>query len=177
VLYGMALLYAACVLLAGGRTRARVAVGLIVAASLALAAYPFVSDLNRGTEAGQRMVHSFAPMMTRDEVRQLQSDFVVLVTADGELDTGFRAVPQTGQAAADVAALVNGWPGISSDLAALVGTVNDNIKNFNALDDLDSLMRQAGGSGLESFPWVLIGLAFVGATLAVAAVPRRRKET
>jgi hypothetical protein len=176
VFYGIACIYGACVLLAGGRGRARAAVGLVVLVSVALAIYPFVSDLSRGTKAGQRMLRSFAPMMTRAEVRQLQKDFVVLVTADGELDTGFRSVSPTGQAAADVDALVDGWPGISSDLASLVGTINDNIGNFNALDDLDSLLRSGGGSGLGSFPLVLIALGAVGAVLAVAAVPRRRKE-
>ena len=177
VLFGMAAIYGACVLLFGGRGRARTAVALVVLASAALAVYPFVSDLNRGTTAGQRMLHGFAGFMTHGEVRQLQRDFVVLVTAVGELDTGFRAVPQTGQPAADVAALVDGWPGISSDLASLVGTINDNIGNFNALHDLDALTRDVGAGGLQGFPWLLVAAGALGATLAVAAAPRRRKET
>jgi hypothetical protein len=150
---------------------------VVLLASVALAVYPFESDLNRGTKAGQRMLHSFAPFMTHGEVRQLQRDFVVIVTAVGELDTGFRAVPQTGQPAIDIAALVDGWPRISSDLAALVGTINDNIGNFNALHDLDTLTRRVGASGLEGFPWLLVGVGVLGATLSVAAAPRRRKET
>lgn len=170
VLYGIALIYGAVVLLAAGRVRARIAAAAVLGASLALAVYPFVSDLNRGMQAGERMLDRFDPIMTRTEVRQLQSDFVVLVTATGQLDTAFRAVPQTGQPATDVAALINGWPGISSDLAALVGTVNDNIGNFNALEDLD------GTVGLDVFPRLLIGLAIVGGLPAVAAAPRRRKE-
>lgn len=177
VLFGIAAIYGSCVLLFGVRRRARSAVALVVLASAALAVYPFVSDLNRGTRAGQRMLHSFAPFMTHGEVRQLQSDFVVLVTAVGELDTGFRAVPQTGQPAADVGAVVDGWPRISSDLASLVGTINDNIGNFNALDDLNTLTRSVGVSGLQGFPWLLVGAGVLGATLAVAATPRRRKET
>ena len=177
VIYGMVVIYGACVLLFGGRGRARPAVALAVLASAALAAYPFVSDLNRGTHAGERMLHNFAPFMTHGEVRRLQRDFVVLVTAVGELDTGFRAVPQAGPPAAAVAALVDGWPGVSSDLASLVGTINDNIGNFNALDDLDSLTRSVGASGLQGFPWLLVGVAVLGATLSLAAIPRRRKET
>ncbi|MBV8981182.1 MAG: hypothetical protein JO086_09805 [Acidimicrobiia bacterium] len=177
VLYGTAAIYAACILLFGGRGRARSAVAVVVLVSVALAVYPFVSDLNRGTQAGERMLHRFSPFMTHGEVRQLQSDFVVLVTAVGELDTGFRAVPQSGPPAADVAALVDGWPRISSDLASLVGTINDNIGNFNALDDLDTLTRSVGLSGLPGFPWLLVGVGALGATLAVAAAPRRRKET
>ena len=177
VLCGIAAIYGGCVLLFGGRRRARSAVAIVVVASLAVAVYPFVSDLNRGTRAGQRMLHSFAPFMTHAEVRQLQDDFVVLVTAVGELDTGFRAVPQSGQPAAEVNALVSGWPGISSDLASLVGTINDNIKNFNALHDLDTLTRDVGAGGLQGFPWLLVGIGIVGAALAVASLPRRRKET
>src|SRR4051812_4090222 len=69
VLYGMVATYGACVLLFGGRGRARSAVALVVLASVALAAYPFVSDLNRGTRSGQRMLHSFASFMTHGEVR------------------------------------------------------------------------------------------------------------
>jgi hypothetical protein len=176
VLYGIAAVYGGCVLLFGGRGRARSAVALMVLASVAVAAYPFVSDLNGGTRAGQRMLHSFAPFMTRGEVRQLQGDFVVLVTAVGELDTGFRAVAQTGPPAAAVAALVDGWPGISSDLASLVGTINDNIRNFKALDDLDAATRLLGVGGLAGFPWLLVGVGLLGAALAVGAAPRRRKE-
>ncbi|MBV8160166.1 MAG: hypothetical protein JO265_04515, partial [Acidimicrobiia bacterium] len=177
VLYGIAAAYGACVLLFGGPRRARSAVAVVVLASVALVVYPFVSDLNRGTRSGQRMLHSFAPFMTHGEVRQLQNDFVVLVTAVGELDTGFRAVSQTGPVAHDVAAVVDGWPRISSDLASLVGTINDNIGNFNALNDLDTIMHSVGASGLEGFPWLLVGVGVLGATLSVAATPRRRKET
>ena len=63
-----------------------------------------------GSRSGERLLPALAPVMTRAEVRQLQRDFVVLVEADGELDTGFRKVPQTGSAAAAIAALVEGWP-------------------------------------------------------------------
>lgn len=177
VLYGVVAIYGGCVLLGGGRRRARSAVALVVLMSVALVAYPFVSDLDRGTRAGQRMLRSFAPFMTKGEVRQLQSDFVVLVTAVGELDTGFRAVPQAGPPAAAVVALVDRWPKVSSDLATLVGTINDNVENFDALDDLDSLIHRVGASGLQGFPWLLVGIGVMGATLALAAAPRRRKET
>ena len=177
VLFGIVAIYGSCVLLFGARRRARPAVALVLLASVALAVYPFVSDLHRGTTAGQRMLHSFAPFMRHGEVRQLQDDFVVLVTAVGELDTSFRAVPQSGPPAAAVGALVDGWPKISSDLASLVGTINDNIGNFNALGDLNTLTRRVGVSGLQGFPWLLVGAGVLGATLAVAATPRRRKET
>jgi len=173
---GVISVYGGCVLLAGRRSRARPAIVLVVLASVALAAYPFVSGLFGGAEAGGRMLHSLAPVMTPHEVRQLQDDFVVLVGADGQLDTAFRAVPKTGGAATGTTALIDGWPRISSDLASLVGVIDDNIGNFNGLDDVDALTRQVGLPGFGSFPWLLVGIGALDAGLALAATPRRRKE-
>jgi hypothetical protein len=174
---GIVAIFGGCVLLAGRRSRAWPAAVLVVLASAAIGVYPFVSDLYGGAQAGQRMLHSLAPVMTPHEVRQLQDDFIVLVNADGELSTNFRGVPRPGQPATAVATLVKGWPGISSDLASLVGVINDNISNFNALDDLDTLTRAVGLPGLGAFPWLLVGIGAASAGLAVGALPRREKES
>jgi hypothetical protein len=115
--------------------------------------------------------------MTPHQVRQLQDDFIVLVNADGELSTTFRGVPLPGQSADAVDTLVKRWPGISSDFASLVGVINDNIGNFRSLEDLDTLTRGVGLSGLRSFPWLLVGLGVTSAGLAIAALPRRVKES
>jgi hypothetical protein len=173
---GIVAIYGSCVLLAGRRDRARSAVALVVLAGVALAVYPFVSDLQSGARAGERMLPALAPVMQAEQVRQLQRDFVVIVEADGELDTRFRQVPVTGPAAADIDALVTRWPKISSDLAALTGVINDNLANYGALDDLDALPRTVGVSGLAGLPWLLVGVGFTCAGLALAALPRRRKE-
>ena len=177
VLGGIAAVYGACVLLGGTRSRARGAAAVVVLASVALVAYPLLSDLPSGTRAGERMLNTLEPVMTPHQVRQLQLDFVVLVTAVGELDTGFRSVAQTGPAAADVATLVDEWPTVSSDLATLVGTLNDNLDNYGDLDDLDGITRGVGVSGLAALPWALVGLGLLSAAGAIAAVPRRQKET
>jgi hypothetical protein len=174
---GLVSIYGACVLLAGRRSRALPAVVLVVLASLALAVYPFVSGLSGGAQAGQGMLHSLAPVMTQHQVRQLQDDFIVLVDADGEFSTTFRGVPQPGQSATALDTFVKRWPGISSDFASLVGVINNNIGNFNALEDLDAFARDAGLSGLEAFPWLLVGIGVASAGLAVAALPRRGKES
>jgi hypothetical protein len=174
---GIVAIYGACVILAGRRSRARSAALLVVLASVAIVIYPFVSNLFGGSEAGQRMLHSLAPVMTQRQVRQLQDDFIVLVNADGELSTTFRGVPQSGQSTTAVNRLVHDWPGISSDLASLTGVVDDNLNNFNALNDLNSLTRQAGLPGLGAFPWLLVGIGTVSASLAVGAWPRRGKES
>jgi hypothetical protein len=173
---GLVGIYGGCVLLAGRRSRAVPAAALVVLASLAIVIYPFVSDLFGGSQAGQRMLQSLAPVMTPHQVRQLQDDFIVLVNADGELSTTFRGVPQPGPSTTTVSTFVHRWPGISSDLASLVGVINDNISNFNSLDDLNMLTRDAGLSGLGAFPWLLVGIGGANAGLAVWALPRRRKE-
>jgi hypothetical protein len=177
VVCGIVGIYGGCVLLAGRRSRALPAAALVVLASVAIVIYPFVSDLFGGSQAGQRMLHTLSPVMTPHEVRQLQDDFIVLVNVDGELSTTFRGVPQPGPSATAVATLVHRWPGISSDLASLVGVINDNIGNFNALDDLNTLTSDVGLSGLGAFPWLLVGIGAISAGLAVGALPRRRKES
>ena len=150
---------------------------VVVLAGLAVAAYPFLGDLPTGSKAGERLLPALAPVMTRAQVRQLQRDFVVLVEADGELDTGFRKVPQTGFAAVAITALVEGWPTISSDFASLVGVINDNIENYDALGQLNALPRDVGLSGLAGLPWLLVGVGLTCGGLAIAALPRRRKES
>jgi hypothetical protein len=174
---GLVALYGACVLLGGTRSRARSAVAVVVLASAALVAYPLLSSLPTGTRAGERMLNTLEPVMTAQQVRQLQLDFVAIVNADGELDTGFRSVPQTGPAGADIATLIDKWPTVSSDLATLVGALNDNLDNFGDLEDIDGLTRSVGVSGLAALPWLLVGIGLLCAACSIAAAPRRLKET
>jgi hypothetical protein len=174
---GIVAIYGGCVLLVGRRGQARSVVVLVVLAGAAVAVYPFVSNLSTGAQAGQEMLHSLAPVMTSHEVRQLQDDFIVLVNTDGELDTTFRSVPQPGRSGTEISALVSDWPRLSSDFASLVGTINDNIGNFDALNGLDTDSRDLGLAGLGAFPYLLVGIGVLTAGLALAALPRHRKET
>lgn len=176
VVAGLAMGYAGVVLLRGRRQRAGGAVLLAVAASVALIGYPFVSELPAGSRAGQRLQHALAPVMTAGTVRQEQEDFVVLVHAVGELDTSFSDVPGTGKARRDLEVLVRAWPRLSSDLAGLVGAINDNLTNDRALADLDGLTRDVGVSGLAALPWLLVGAGVLGSVTATAALPRRGRD-
>jgi hypothetical protein len=119
------------------------------------------------------MLEDLEPVMTPELVRQLQLDFVAIVHAVGELDTTFREVALSGAPALAIAALVEQWPTISSDLASLTGAINDNIGNYRALDDIDGVTRGIGLSGMAALPWLLVGIGVAGAGLAVAALPRR----
>jgi hypothetical protein len=173
---GIVAIYGACVLLVGRRSRIKPAIVLVVVASAAVALYPFASNLPKGAQAGQRMLHALAPVMTRSQVRQLQSDFVILVGAVGELDTSFHAVPRSPAADADLGAMDSSWPAVSSDFASLVGAINDNLSNYHALNDLDAITRSAGFEGLGAFPWLLVAVGAATGALAVSAWPRRRRE-
>lgn len=173
VLAGGVAVYGGSLLLGRTRNRARPGGALVVLAGVALIAYPFLSDLPTGARAGSRMLDSLAPVMSSTEVRQLQTDFVVLVHAVGELDTTFQDVPRPEPAVAPIAALVAGWPQVSSDLAELVGTINDNLDDYDALVDLDGLAGPVTESGLSALPWFLVGIGVLGAGLAIAAWPHR----
>lgn len=175
---GIALTYAGGVLL-GGRRRSGGALLLAATASVVLIGYPFASQLPEGTRAGHRLQDALAPVMTTGTVQALQLDFVDLVTAVGELDTRFAGVPVPGQDRDQVAALVTAWPEISSDLATLVGTINDNLDNYQELDDLDGLTSSVGVPGLVVVGWTLVGAGALTAAAVLAASPvltRRRKD-
>jgi hypothetical protein len=176
VLGGIVSISGGSVLLVGDAKRARAAVVLVVLMATAIAAYPFVSGLDNGAPAGHRMLRALAPVMSSGEVRQLQRDFIVVVGAAGELETSFRGVSKSGPAATEVRALVERWPTVSSDLATLVGTIDDNIGNFKALHDLDALTSAIGVSGFVAFPWFLVGSGALSAGIALAGRPRRGKE-
>jgi hypothetical protein len=173
---GLALAYAGGVLLGvhrgGRRQRAAGAAVLALAAGAALIAYPLLSSLPSGTRAGERLQHALAPLMTTQTVRAEQDDFVVLVTAVGELDTAFRAVQRSGQPGARLTALDQSWPAISSDLATLVGAINDNLHDYRQLVALDDTTSSLGFSGLIALPWFLVGAGGLSVAAALAALAR-----
>ncbi len=56
---------------------------------------------------------------------------------------------------------------VSSDLATLVGALNDNIDNYEDLDALDGISRGVGVSGLAALPWALVGIGALSAACAI----------
>lgn len=171
---GLMASYAGAVLSFGDLRRARGAVALAVVSAVAIGTYPWVGDLADGTRAGHRLIGSFAPVMSAQQVRAQQLDFVALVHAVGEVDTGFREVPKSAEAKAELAALIEAWPQVSSDLAELVGSINDNLPNYDALARLDAA-APGDASGFAALPGVLTGVGGLIVLLALAALPRRRK--
>lgn len=80
--------------------------------------------------------------MTHERVAAVQRHFVVLVAAEGELDTQFledlrhrdpaRAVP-------GIDAFVSQWQPMTADFASLIGVMADNVDNFDRVVALDRI--------------------------------------
>lgn len=167
---GLGLTYAGVVLVAGRRRNYRPALALALGSSAALITFPFLSGLSAHSSAAVRLLHRLEPVVTRTEVLALQHDFVTLVTAEGEVDTQFRAIATGAEDRRALTRLRTQWPQISSDLAGLVGDLNDSIADLRALKSLNAL----GGPwpGFQTLPWVLVGAGAIGAALVAASIPR-----
>jgi len=140
------------------------------AAGLGLMAFVLTSGVWTSAAPAQALVDRFGVIMNEQQVRTLQSDFVIVVGAVGEIDTGY---PGSGVrlAAADAAELDRlkaGWPQASRDLADLVGQINDNIANYRQLDSLGRLSPVPGVTGWQLLPvfCLVIGAAIVALSVA-----------
>lgn len=160
---GLAAVVAGVVLALGSEGRRTPAVVTLVLAA-AVAIYPAGSGLWGGADRTERLVTSLQPVMSRAQVVALQRDFVIVVQAVGELDATFRTAGV--DLPPEVAALVRSWPQISSDLADLVGTINDNLARYDALRALPNLAL---------VPWGLLALGLGAAALTATALPRRQR--
>lgn len=165
---GLGLAYAGATLLRAERRSYAPVVGLSLAMAAILIGYPLVSGLNARAPAAQRLLSRLQPIVTDADVVQLQRDFVVIVTAEGEVDTTFRAVPTSH--AASLTTLRDEWPQISSDLASLVGDLNDSVSDVQALTHLNNVPIHR--RGFTVLPWALIAAGATAAALTLTARPR-----
>lgn len=105
--------------------------------------------------------------MTHERVAAVQRHFVVLVAAEGELDTQFledlrhrdpaRAVP-------GIDAFVSQWQPMTADFASLIGVMADNVDNFDRVVALDRITAPLGLRSFNYFGWFFL----VPGVLAVA---------
>ncbi|GAC67921.1 hypothetical protein [Gordonia soli] len=157
-----------------GRSVRWLGVGAGVAAA-ALIAVPFATGMTTAVDAGSPLLARFSTLMTTEKVRDVQGYFVVLVGAVGSIDSSYRDDVTTAGARADrgdVAAidtLRTGWQPMSSDFAALIGTLNDNVTNYDGVRDLDDSTRAVGVGAFAAFPWFLVGGGAVALLFGLAA--------
>jgi hypothetical protein len=142
-------------------TKLKVLAGLGVALILA----PAVFQMFTRAPSGQQMIEEFEPLMTRERVQSIQGYFIIMGAMEAELRAGVEplAEAETDFAPGDlpaIAALHEDWAAIFTDFAPMIGTMSDNVVNYEAVNDLPPF-------GL--FPWffVIPGVLLIG--LAVAA--------
>ncbi|MEX2292649.1 MAG: hypothetical protein WD691_02580 [Acidimicrobiales bacterium] len=145
-----------------GYQRALVAMGLGVVMA------PFIFQMFSRAPGGAAMIDEFRPLMTEQRVATVQGYFLTLGAAEGELRTqllpSLAASDPSEATLPDARAFSARWPTISEDMAPMIGTMADNLGNFEAVDALPPFW---------AFPWffVIPGLAI--AALATPAARRR----
>ncbi|MFN8056750.1 hypothetical protein [uncultured Gordonia sp.] len=158
---------------AGG---ARIGAVAAAIAGVGLVAFAASSGVLATAGPAQALVDRFAPIMNEAQVRALQTDFVTVVGAVGEIDTGYPGIRVAPSEAAELTGLKAGWPQASRDLADLVGQINDNIANYRALVSLGRLSPIPGTTGWQLLPAVCIGAGVAGAVLAAAGLRTKQGE-
>lgn len=161
---------AAAALRAGPAPGRRASVALALT-GVGLIAAPAVFGMFTRAPDGGRMIDDLRPLMTREQITAVQSHFVTLGAAEGELRT--ELYPALGDAGADpardapdAAAFIEAWPTIAADMAPMVAAMSDNLDGFRAVDGLPPFAL---------FPWFFVvpGLLLIG--LAAAVRPPRRR--
>lgn len=176
VVAGVAFTGGGIALLRADAAGARIGAAAAAVAGVGLVAFAASSGVLATAGPAQALVDRFAPIMNEAPVRALQTDFVTVVGAVGEIDTGYPGVAVGPSEGAELARLKTGWPQASRDLADLVGQINDNIENYRALVSLGRLSPIPGTTGWQLLPLVCVGAGLVGVVLAGAGL-RPVKDT
>ncbi|MDQ6928658.1 MAG: hypothetical protein M3159_08340 [Actinomycetota bacterium] len=129
---------------------------------LAIVAAPLVFQMFTRAPGGAEMIDAFRPLMTDTKVTKVQGYFLVIGSAEGQFRTELShqtaALPAVGQLSRD-------WPHISAEMAPMIGTMADNLDNFNGVAALPPFWL---------FPWFFVVPGLLIAGLAEAA--RRRTK-
>ncbi|QLY30153.1 hypothetical protein H0264_34135 [Nocardia huaxiensis] len=156
---------------AGDSERGTIWYSLAVLAALGLLAVPLTGGLFRAAPAAQPVIDSFRPILTHQKVREIQGYFVILVAADGELNSRYVAAVRETHPDADltgITALETSWQPMTARFAALVGVLNDNIRNFDAVVALNNSTKPLGFTAFHGLGWgfLIPGVAVLGVALA-----------
>ncbi|MBF6334084.1 hypothetical protein [Nocardia transvalensis] len=147
------------------------------AVAAALIAFPLAGGLFSAASAGPPLIDGFRPILTHDEVRKVQGYFVTLVGADGELNSRYTGAIRAAHPDADltgITALESRWQPMTSRFAALIGTMNDNVDNFDAVVALDDVTKPLGFGAFRGLGWFYLVPGVI--VLAVAAAGLRNRE-
>jgi multisubunit Na+/H+ antiporter MnhB subunit len=137
---------------------------LLVVMGIGLIAAPFIFQMmggeNRAFE-GKSMIDDFAPIMTVENITNVQGYFPVIGLAEGQLRKDL--VPLAGPSAATdypaIAKFSGQWNVMSAELADFLGAMNDNLGEYAAVKALPPF-------SLFPFFFILPGLMVAGFGLA-----------
>lgn len=139
-------------------------VGLGIAIVLAPAAFQMFTRAPSGAE----MIDDFRPMMVEERVQAVQGYFVSIGGAEGQLRSS--AVPLAVESGVGplpaIDQLTSDWPTIVGEFAPMIGTMVDNVDNYEAVDALPNF---------SLFPWFFV-VPGVLIALSAAQLVRSSKE-
>ncbi|MBL1078432.1 hypothetical protein JK358_28900 [Nocardia sp. 2] len=141
----------------GGRGAGWYAAAALTA--LGLLAVPVTGGLFQAAPAAQPVIDSFRPILTGEEVREIQGYFVTLVAADGELNSRYVGAVRAAHPGADLTGITEleaRWQPMTARFAALVGVLNDNIRNFDAVVALNNSTAPLGFTGFRGLGWAFV---------------------
>lgn len=141
--------------------RRRLATLVLAIVGLSVIAAPAVFQMFTRAPGGAAMINDFRPLMTTANIGEIQSSFLVIAGAEGELRTQVlpQAVPGSFPA---TGAFVKEWPRIAAEMAPMIGAMADNLDNFAAVDALPSF---------SLFPWFFVIPGVLVFALALVARP------
>ncbi|MCM6777840.1 hypothetical protein NDR87_30570 [Nocardia sp. CDC159] len=148
-------------------------------AALGLIAISLAGGLFSAASAGRPLIEGFRPILTHDEVREVQGYFVTLVAADGDLNSRYTGAIRAAHPDADlagIAALEARWQPMTSRFAALIGTMNDNIDNFDAVAALDEATKPLRFTAFRGLGWFYLAPGVVVFAAAAAGLREPGKE-
>jgi hypothetical protein len=163
-------------LLALPRVRPRTSGGArwaLVALGLGLVAAPAIFQMFDRAPKGATMVNAFRTIETRKKVETIQGYFGSIAVGQGSVRLQLvPALRKTGLSDAQIAARYPGittldrrWITILGDFTPMIGTMSDNVDNYNAVKALPSF---------KLFPWFFVILGLLVAGLAFATGRSRR---
>ncbi|MEV6066737.1 hypothetical protein AB0L82_09340 [Nocardia sp. NPDC052001] len=140
-------------------------------AGLGLLVVPLTGGLFQAAPAAQPLINDFRPILTHAEVRTVQGYFVTLVAADGELNSRYVGAVRAAHPEADltgVKELEARWQPMTARFAGLVGVLNDNVENFDAVVALNDSTKPLGVTAFRALGWgfVIPGVLALGLAAA-----------
>ena len=149
----------------GDRRRKGRMLWVLAGLGIAVVAAPAVFGMFTRAPKGGDMINDFRSLMTRERVLDIQGYFATIGAAEGQfrVDLLPLAEDQAAATAGDFPALEQfrgDWPAIFTDFAPMIGTMSNNVDNY---EDVDALPPFA------LFPWFFVIPGLLVAGLAIWA--------